>query len=276
MPTEAESIAVAVAPSRAPGRAAHGFRSYIRAHPQVVTVPGWFVLFVAAWEGALAWLEVPAYLLPAPSQVADALVGNLDRYAIGFQVTFTEIVVGFAIGAVTGIVLGALMAQVPLLEATFYPYLVAFKAIPLLAIAPLFIIWFGFGITSKIVITALVVFFPVMVNTMMGMKSAEPKQIAILRSVGASGFQVFRMVKVPSALPHIFTGLEVSVVFAPIGAIVGEFVGAQQGLGYQVLQAQSALDTDRVFAIILILAAIGIGLYLLTRLARRRIVFWAP
>src|SRR5262249_13847915 len=130
-----------------------------------------------------------------------------------FQVTMTEIVAGFAMGAVGGLVLGALLAQSRLLEATFYSYLVALKAVPLQALAPLFIIWFGFGLASKIALTALIVFFPVMVNTMMGMKAAAPQKIAILRSVGASEWQIFRIVRVPNALPDVFTGLEISIIY---------------------------------------------------------------
>jgi NitT/TauT family transport system permease protein len=250
-------------------------RTYIRENPQVVTVPAFFVIFVVGWEWFVTLRQVPAYILPKPSQILASFGTGWRIYLDQAQVTLVEIVVGFGLGAVGGLSLGALLAQSRLIEATFYPYLVAFKAVPTLAIAPLFIIWFGFDIASKIAITAIVVFFPVMVNTMMGMKAAAPQKIAILRSVGATEWQIFRMVKVPSALPDIFTGLEISIIYAPIGAVVGEFVGGQKGLGKQVLQAQAQLEVASVFAVIIVLAGIGISLYLLMRLVRRRVVFWA-
>jgi NitT/TauT family transport system permease protein len=244
-------------------------------HPEVLTVPLFFAVFVVAWETIARVRDVPAYILPTPSQIVAAFGTGYAVYWDQFQVTMAEIAAGFAIGALAGLVLGALLAQSRILEATFYPYLVGLKAVPLQALAPLFVIWFGFGLASKIALTALVVFFPVMVNTMMGMKAATPQQIAILRSVGATKWQVFRMVKLPNALPDIFTGLEISIIYAPIGAVVGEFVGAQKGLGKQVLQQQAQLEVAGVFAATAILAAIGIVLYLFMRLVRRRVVFWA-
>jgi NitT/TauT family transport system permease protein len=270
--TETQRVTGASATSRQSRRP---MSAYLADHPEVITVPAFFILFIAGWEATVRIREVPAYILPTPSQVVAALATGYRVYWSQLQVTLIEIVVGFGIGAAGGLLLGALLAQSRILEATFYPYLVAFKAIPLLAVAPLFIIWFGFDIASKIAITALIVFFPVMVNTMMGMKAAEPQKIAILRSVGANGWQIFRMVKVPSALPDIFTGLEISIIYAPIGAVVGEFVGAQKGLGKQVLQQQAALEVAGVFAATAILATIGIVLYLFVRVLRRRVVFWA-
>jgi NitT/TauT family transport system permease protein len=249
--------------------------AYILERPQIVTVPLFFVVFVFSWETVARLREVPAYILPTPTQIVAALATGYAVYWDQFQVTMSEIAAGFAIGAAAGLLLGALLAQSRLLEATFYPYLVALKAVPLQALAPLFIIWFGFGLASKIALTALIVFFPIMVNTMMGMKAAAPQKVAILRSVCASEWQIFRMVKLPNALPDIFTGLEIAIIYAPIGAVVGEFVGAQKGLGKQVLQQQAQLEVAGVFAATAILAAIGIVLYLLMRLVRRRVVFWA-
>jgi NitT/TauT family transport system permease protein len=269
-----ESRMMATAPSPASSMVARRLAAVVE-HPQVITVPLFFVLFVVGWEATARIREVPAYILPTPTQIVAAFGTGYAVYWDQFQVTMTEIAAGFAIGAVSGLLLGAVLAQSRILEATFYPYLVALKAVPLQALAPLFIIWFGFGLASKIALTALIVFFPVMVNTMMGMKAAAPQKVAILRSVGASEWQVFRMVRLPNALPDIFTGLEISIIYAPIGAVVGEFVGAQKGLGKQVLQQQAQLEVAGVFAATAILAAIGIVLYLFMRFVRRRVVFWA-
>jgi NitT/TauT family transport system permease protein len=277
MESEARLVAGTATPGEADRRRyTSNVLARVREHPETITVPLFFVVVVVAWEAIVRLREVPAYILPTPSQIVASFSTGLPLYLSGLQVTGVEILLGFGIGATAGVLLGSLLAQWRLLEATVYPYIVAFKAVPLLAIAPLFIIWFGFDLPSKIAVTSIVVFFPVMVNAMMGMKAAEPQKIAILRSVGASDWQILRMVKFPSALPHIFTGLEIGVIYAPIGAIVGEFVGARRGLGNQILQAQAQLEVARVFAIIVILAIVGISLYLTLRLVRRRLVFWAP
>jgi len=236
-----------------------------------------FILLIAGWEAAVWLFSIPSILVPPPSAIAQALWANLTtaRFYTHVGVTLWEIVAGFAIGSSVGLIIGVVIGQWKLLERTVYPYVVAFQTVPKVAIAPMIVIWFGYGISSKIVITALIAFFPVVVNCIAGMNAASPQQVEMLRSFTASRWQVFRMVKLQSALPYIFAGLDVAVVLAVIGAIVGEFIGAQAGLGYLLLQRNFSMDTAGSFAILIVLSTIGMILHQLTNTVRKRVVFWA-
>ncbi|MFP5340788.1 MAG: ABC transporter permease, partial [Gammaproteobacteria bacterium] len=185
-----------------------------------------------------------------------------------------EILAGFAFGALFGFMLGAAIGQSALLETVLYPYVVAFQTVPKVAVAPLFVLWFGFGTTSKIVITATIVFFPVLANTIVGLRSAPRDQIDLMKAFTASGWHVFRMVRLPHALPFVFAGLDIGIVLAVIGAIVGEFVGAQAGLGYLILQRNFSMDAAGMFAILVVLSLIGIVLHAVVKLIARRVIFW--
>ncbi|RYF68701.1 MAG: ABC transporter permease, partial [Comamonadaceae bacterium] len=196
------------------------------------------VAVLAVWHIAVTALKVSHLIFPGPAAVAQSVY---QLFASGevwphLGVTLHEILLGFAVGALAGFVLGALIGQSALLEAVLYPYVVAFQTVPKVAVAPLFVLWFGFGVTSKVVITATIVFFPVLANTIVGLRSAPRDQIDLMRAFTASQWHVFRMVRLPHALPYVFAGLDIGIVLAVIGAIVGEFVGAQAGLGYLILQ----------------------------------------
>lgn len=248
----------------------------IRRRPEIILSPLVFVVFVSGWEAAVILFEVPPIVIPAPSAVAVAL---RDGFASGefvehFWVTFTEVVLGFLAGASVGFVLGTLVGLFPLLERTIYPYVVAFQTLPKVAIAPIIVIWFGYGIESKIVITATIAFFPVLANTIVGLRAVPRDQVELMVAFTASRWQVFRMARLPQALPYVFVGLDVAIVLAVIGAIVGEFVGSQAGLGYLILQRNFNLDMAGVFAILIILSLMGIGLHLLVNTVQRRVVFW--
>ena len=160
------------------------------------------------------------------------------------------------------------------MERIFYPYVVAFQTVPKVAIAPIIVIWFGYGVASKVVITATIAFFPLLANTIMGLRAAPQDQMEMMVSYTASRWQVFRMVRLLQALPYIFVGLDVAIVLSVIGAIVGEFVGAKAGLGYLILQKNFNFDMAGTFAILIILSLIGVGLHALIGIAQRRIVFW--
>jgi NitT/TauT family transport system permease protein len=240
-------------------------------------IAGFFVLVLVLWQAAVSLLDISPMIFPGPGGVAASLVdgfrtGEIPRH---FGVTLYEILAGFAIGAVLGFLLGAAIGQSHLLEAVLYPYVVAFQTMPKVAIAPLFVIWFGFGATSKIVITATIVFFPVVANTIVGLRSAPRDQIDLMTAFTASRWQVFRMVRLPQSLPYVFAGLDIGIVLAVIGAIVGEFVGAQAGLGYLILQRNFSMDTAGVFAILIVLSLIGIVLHTLMRLIARKVLFWS-
>lgn len=244
--------------------------------PEIVLSVVLLVVLVGGWELVVWLFSVPAIIIPPPSAIARALWANLStaRFYSHIGVTLWEIIAGFAIGAVVGLTVGVAIGQWKLLEKTVYPYVVAFQTVPKVAIAPLIVIWFGYGITSKVVITALIAFFPIVVNCIAGMNAASHQQIEMLRSFTATRWQVFRMVKMQAALPFIFAGLDVAIVLAVIGAIVGEFIGAQAGLGFLLLQRNFAMDTAGTFAILIVLSAIGMVLHHLMNAMRKRVVFW--
>lgn len=248
----------------------------LRARPQLALVPAVFMVGVALWEWIVRQWAVPAYIAPPPSAVWRSLAGGLRSgvYLEHFWVTLFEAVAGFAIAAVSGILLGALIAQSRLVERTVYPYLVALQTLPKIAIAPLIIVWAGFGLSSKVIIAALVAFFPVLVNVIVGLKTVEPAKLELMRSLRASRWQTFRLVTFPNALPFVFAGLDIAVVFSVLGAIVGEFVGAQQGLGNLILQFNVSLDIAGVFAVMILLAVLGIALHLVMQAIERRVIFW--
>jgi NitT/TauT family transport system permease protein len=236
-----------------------------------------FVLFVGGWELGARALRLDPVLVPRPLPVGVALWDGLVSRGIFYGhawVTCAETLAGFALGGTLGLALGAAVAEFPLLEAALYPYIVAFQTLPKVAIAPLFVVWFGFDMPSKIAIAATISFFPVVVNVVAGLNAADQARIDMLTAFGASRWQVFRLVKAPSALPFLFAGLDVAIVLSVIGAIVAEFVGAKVGLGYLLLQYNFALDTTGVFAVLVVLSAIGIGLHLMVRALERKIVFW--
>jgi NitT/TauT family transport system permease protein len=252
-------------------------RGFVGARPQILLIPLVLVLFVALWEWTVRWFEVPPYIAPAPSAVVASLVGGLRSrlYLEHFWVTLYEALVGFLIAACSGIVLGAVIAQFRLVEQTVYPYLVALQTLPKIAIAPLIIVWFGFGISSKVVIAAMVGFFPVLVNVIVGLKTVDQSKLDLMRSLDATRWQTFRLVKFPNALPFVFAGLDIAIVFSVLGAIVGEFVGAQRGLGNLILQFNFGLDIAGVFAVLILLAVMGVALHLVMRVIQKRVIFWA-
>lgn len=240
-------------------------------------LPVLFLIFLlGVWEGLIRLLEVPPFVLPGPINVLKELYYGLASGVFLYHtwITFLEMVLGFLLGSLGGFVLGVLISQVKLIERIFYPYVVALQTLPKIAIAPLFVIWFGFGITSKIVVTALVSLFPVMVNVIVGLKSVDANQLDLMKSLCASKWQVFRMCKFPASLPLLFAGLQIGIVFSVIGAIVGEFVGAEAGLGYLITLLNFKLQVAAVFAVLIILSFIGIILHSIVRIISNRIIFW--
>jgi NitT/TauT family transport system permease protein len=235
-----------------------------------------FAAFVAAWEAAVRIFEIPNIILPAPSAVAEAFWSSLRSGELVWHtlITLFEILAGFALGAVSGLAMGFVIALFPLAERILYPYVIAFQTIPKVAIAPIIVIWFGFGPSSKVVITATIAFFPLIANTITGLRAAPQEQVEMMITFTASRWQVFRLVRFPQALPYIFVGLDIAIVLSVIGAIVGEFVGAKSGLGYLILQKNFNFDLAGTFAVLIVLSAIGVGLHALISWLQRRLVFW--
>lgn len=235
-----------------------------------------FVGLMFVWQFGLRALNVPAYLVPVPTRVFEKLTNGFNggTYWLHTTTTVGEIVVGWLLGAALGIILGILITQYHFVDVLLYPYVVALNALPKVAVAPLLVVWFGQGFTSKVIVTALVAFFPLLINVTVGLKSADPDQLELMRSLTASKWQTFFKVKILSALPNIFAGLEIAIVLAVVGAIVGEFVGSKQGIGYYIQLSIALVDPAGMFAMFVILAVISFSLNQVVRQVARRVVFW--
>lgn len=244
--------------------------------PECVLAPLILLLILAAWESVTRAFHIPPFIVPAPSAVIGALFRGLHSgiYTAHFLHTLAETLLGFVIGASVGFGLGVLVARSLLLERTFYPYVVAFQTMPKIAIAPLLILWFGFGIWSKVAMASMIAFFPVLVNAITGLRAADREVVELLRSLSATEWQIFRMVQLPTALPYVFAGLDIAIVFSLLATIVAEFVGSQMGMGNLILQMNFALDVAGVFAVLIILSALGVCLHLIVVKIERRVIFW--
>ncbi len=253
----------------------------IRQRPEIVIAPIGLVLFIIGWEWSVVWLKVPTYILPTPSQIGTALMKGLnagwdDRggYWLHTRVTLSQILLGFVAGSGAGLILGTVISQFRLLEATLRIYLVAIQSLPKIALAPIIVLWFGFGLTSKVVIIALLTFFPLLVTSLAGFRAVDRERLELMRALGAGPWTVFWKVRVPSALPYIFAGLEMASVFSIVGAVVGEFVGAQLGLGTLILSMTAQMDMSGTFSVFIILSVIGIGMHSILKAVQRRVLFW--
>jgi NitT/TauT family transport system permease protein len=271
---------------------------------QYLLFPISFVVLITVWEGLVRYFEIDDFLFPAPSGIGMALMRGLffmdpgpaaeaadfmnlmqNSFYNHISHTMFEAVMGFLMGSFIGLGLGLLFMQSKWVEAIIMPYVVAFQTLPKLAIAPLFIIWFGYEVEAKIFLAGLVAFFPLLVNTMVGLRSVNQDQLDLLRSLSASRWKTFWKLQFPSALPFIFAGLEIAAVFSLLGAILGEFVGAGQclwggrgqcGLGILLMQMSFSGDTTGTFAILVILSLMGLGMHKAVHYIKLKVLFWAP
>lgn len=235
-----------------------------------------FFVIIAVWEAVARAGLLPAIVLPAPSAI---LKRGFELFYQGdiwphLLATTTEVLLGFTLGVATGFLFGVMVALVPAVEKYAYPYIVALQTVPKVAIAPLFLIWFGYGVTSKVVIAALVCFFPVLVSVMSAFHTTDREQLDMMKAFGATRWQIFRHLRAFAAMPTIFAGIEIASVFAVIGALVGEFVGAQSGLGYLITVLNYNIDVAGVFAILIVLSLLGTILHGVVRFVGQRCVFW--
>jgi NitT/TauT family transport system permease protein len=229
------------------------------------------LVLLALWEAACRTLALRQLVLPAPSAIAIALWKGL---ASGYfwphiRATLQELVLGTVVGCAIGFLAGVLMGEAAGLRRVLMPYVIASQVVPKLALAPLFVLWFGFGITSTVVITALICFFPLLENTLTALQQVSPERLELFQLLGASRLQVLLRLKLPSGLPAILAGVRVAVVLALVGAVVGEFIGASQGLGALVIASQGTMDTPLMFAVLLLIAALGMLAYQATLLLER-------
>jgi NitT/TauT family transport system permease protein len=237
-----------------------------------------FCASVAGVEALVRALEIPVYILPPPSKVAMALWRGFASglYLKHLYYTLSETILGFLLGSALGFTLGTAVALNRYVEYFLYPYIVMFQSLPKVALAPIIVIWFGLGITSMVVNAALVAFFPLLVNTMVGLRSADEDRVNLMRSLAATERQIFWMLRLPNALPFVMAGLDVAMIFALIGAIVGEFVGSRAGLGMLIQSMNFNMDVAGQFSILIVLSVVGLVLNKGIAAIRRHVLFWDP
>lgn len=233
-----------------------------------------FALLFAIWEAGVRAFGVADYVLPPPSTIVAELAQRWPRVLDAAWTTTTEIVAGFALAILIGLPLGAAVAYSRTFEETVYPVIVFLQIVPKIAIAPLFIIWFGFGFTPKLLVVFLLSFFPISVAAAAGFKAVDPDILDLARATGAGPLRVFKLIRLPQALPQIFTGLKVGAALSATAAVVAEFVASNKGLGYLLLEYNGNLDTAMVFAVIVVLSAIGLAVYYAVELIERLVIPW--
>jgi len=252
-------------------------RPLVRFDAGTVVSAALFVVFFGGWELAVREGLMPAFILPSPTDVLMQVFADLasSETLLNAGYTLISILVGFAGALVLGVGLGAAIALSPMVDRVLSPYIVALQTIPKVAVAPILVIWFGFGIESKIVIVALIDFFPILVNAVAGFRSTDPRQILLMKSLDATDWQIFMKVRLPNATPFLMAGVYISMIFSVIGAVVGEFIGSARGLGSLILQRQAGMDVVGVFSVLVILTLIGMGLNLIAKGIGKRLAFWS-
>lgn len=250
-----------------PARASRRWTGYL---PPLLLLLGALVV----WQAVAVWRHVPAWLLPTPARIAATLVADGHLLLSGAAATATESVVGFALALGVAAALALAIRFSPVLERTLWPVVVASQTVPVPAVAPLLVLWFGYGLLPKVIVVALVTFFPLVVNTVDGLRGADPQLLDALQTLGASPRRLFWLVELPGALPAVFTGIKTAATYAVIGAVLGEWLGGTRGLGVVMVQASAQLLTARVFAAIVWLAAIGVAMFALAALAERLALPW--
>ncbi len=229
---------------------------------------------VALWEALVRVLAVQSFVLPAPTRIWRAAVEMRGVIPDHLQVTAVEALVGLAVAAASGVVLAVVMAGVPLIRRVLYTILVVSQTVPMVVLAPLLVIWFGFGLTPKVIVVALVGFFPIVVNTVDGLLGADPEVVDLVKSMGASPARVLRYVRIPAAVPAFFAGLKIAAAYSVVGAVIGEWVGASTGLGVLITRSQASFRIDRVFVAIALISVMSIVLFAFVHILSRLVSPW--
>jgi len=232
------------------------------------------LVLLGVWEGYVHLWMVPKWLLPAPSVIAMTLVVSRELLFDHTLVTLLEVVVGFGLSLLCGVLLACGIAWSQTLERALYPFVIASQMVPIIVIAPLLLIWVGYGLTPKVIVVALTAFFPIVVNMVDGLKSVDPDAVNLLRTLGAGRWQIFVKVQVPTSLPFLFSGLRVAMAVSVIGAVIGEWMGSSQGLGYLMIRSKPQFLTERVFAAIVVLSVMGVALFVLVGVVEKLAIPW--
>ncbi|MCC7272739.1 MAG: ABC transporter permease [Alphaproteobacteria bacterium] len=229
---------------------------------------------LALWELAVQAFELPPYLLPAPSVVAQVMVEKWRLLLDQLVYTAFAATVGFLIAVAISLTLGAVIAASPVIERVIYVWLVVFHAIPKVVVAPLLLVWIGFGLKSGIIFVVVFTFFPMLVNTVAGLRSADPDLLLLARSMGGSSWQILKKIRLPSALPSIISGIKISITLAPLGAVIGEFVASNKGLGHMLIQSVGSLEVPVAFAAVTVVSVLGILVWYLAEFVERITIPW--
>jgi ABC-type nitrate/sulfonate/bicarbonate transport system permease component len=232
------------------------------------------ILILLGWEVVTHVFDIHPVILPAPSRILQVIFTEHSLLVDDMLFTLQEVLLGFAIGFIAGLVLAIMIVYSPILERSIYPLVVASQTIPVFAIAPLLVIWFGFGILPKVLIAALIVFFPICVSEIEGLRSAEPEMIDLLRSLSTSRWKIFRLVEFPASIPYLMAGTQIGIAYSTIGAVIGEWVGSNKGIGELMLAANAMLRTDLVFAAIVVLSVVTLALFISVSVVSRLLMPW--
>lgn len=241
-----------------------------------ITTPLLLAALLVAWHVYVKAYGVSSFILPAPSAVWDSwmdMLGSSRAWRHTWMTVYVTLV-GFAWALIIGVGLGVLLGRTRWLELTLNPFIVATQVIPKVALLPLFVVWFGFGNTSKIIVAAILAFFPILTNTVLGVKSVDAGNRDVMTSLNATRWQIFRRLELPSSLPYILTGMEIGIVLAIIGAIVGEYLGGNAGLGFMLVSKMNGYETDGLFAVIIQMTLLGFFFYFATGALRRFLIPW--
>ena len=238
--------------------------------PAIIIVAG----LIGLWEWTVAANDIPHWKLPSPHSIAEELWSSRSLLLHHTWVTLEEVLIGFSIALASGVLLAGLIHQSRTLERVIYPSVIASQTIPIIVIAPLLLIWLGYGMQHKVIVVALISFFPIVVNSVDGLKSADPDMVRLLRTLGASRWQVFTKVQVPNSLPFLFSGIKIAVTVSVIGAVIGEWVGSSEGLGYLAIRSKSQFLSERVYATVVLLSFMGIALFLIAGVLERVFLPW--
>lgn len=269
-----ERQSISSTPVSSPVRAVPTFATRVRRLARWLGPALLVIGLVAAWQGVVVLFDIPAWKLPAPSAIAAELVASRALYLKHTWVTLMEVLLGFGAALGTGVLLATLIAYYRTLQRAVYPLVIASQTIPIIVIAPLLLIWVGYGITPKIIVVVLIAFFPITVNTVDGLRSVDTDMVNMMRTLGASRWQIFTKVQVPTALPFLFSGTKIAVTFSVIGAVIGEWVGASAGLGYLTRISVPLFLTARAFGAVVLLATMGISLFVSVALLERLLLPW--
>ena len=232
------------------------------------------ITLIIIWEVISKREMIPTYILPAPTKIIKTLILNLPILKEHIFITLMEAFLGFVVAVIFAIIIAIIMDSIPLIKKALYPLIITSQTVPIITIAPLFAIWFGFGYLPKIVIVGLVCFFPVTISLLEGLSSVEEELVNLIRSMSNSRIQLYKMVKIPAAMPNFFSGLKISGTYSITGATIGEWVGGKKGLGVYMLRVKSSFATDKVFASIIIICLLSIGVLKVINLLERLSMPW--